>query len=167
MKKSRPRAVFGHEIHQNAHQPSNNNLIMVSPTAATIDREWARSLIGLRLKVEACWWPEFSGHELYPGVIEDFDFDAPNDRFFIFRIDGDEWTYNMRYDAVVHYADEEHPSFHTFRLPDGYMQDPTTEEVTLAQLQQQINTRRQRNVRLHDDTALRSTPETVFLLTLG
>jgi hypothetical protein len=130
---------------------SDNNLIMVSPTAATIDREWARSLIGLRLKVEACWWPEFSGHELYPGVIEDVDFDDPNDRFFIFRIDGDEWTYNMRYDAVIHYADEDHPSYHTFRLPDGYMQDPTTEEVTLAQLQKQVNTLRQRNVRLHDE----------------
>ena len=41
----------------------------------------------------------------------------------------------MRYDAVLHYADEQHPNFRRFHLPDGLLEDPDDEEITLAQLQ--------------------------------
>eukprot|EP00956_Cyclotella_meneghiniana_P038739 scaffold159386_cov22-Cyclotella_meneghiniana.AAC.1 len=40
----------------------------------------------------------------------------------------------MRYDAVLHYADEAHPEFYKFKLPLSLLPDPGDEEVTLAQL---------------------------------
>jgi hypothetical protein len=87
---------------------------MSVPTAPSIDREWARSLIGLRLQVESCWWDGFDGHELNPASVVDVDFDDSAGRFWIFQCDGDCYTYQMRYDAVLHYADETHPNFYKF-----------------------------------------------------
>jgi hypothetical protein len=35
----------------------------------SVDKEWVESLIGLRMKVEECWWEGFSGTALCPGQI--------------------------------------------------------------------------------------------------
>ena len=90
----------------------------------SVDREWAESLVGLRMKVEDCWWDGCTGSELYPGAIVDVDFSDEAGRFFILHLDGDEFTYPMRYDAVLYYANEEHSNFHQSHLPCGMLEDP-------------------------------------------
>lgn len=55
----------------------------------------------------------------------------------------------MRYDAVLHYADEEHPNFYKYQLPDALLGDADEEEVTLAQLSRIVEN--QRSVQLHDE----------------
>jgi hypothetical protein len=62
------------------------------------------------------------------------DFDDELGRFFILQLDGDEYTYKMRYDAVLLYVDEEDPNFYKRHLPDSLPEDPEGEEITLAQL---------------------------------
>jgi len=104
--------------------------------AIPIDREWAKSLVGLRMKVEECWWPEFSSTALCPGKISAVNFDDEAGRFFLLQLDGEERTYpmTMRYDAVLLYADEEDANFYKRHLPDSLPEDPEGEEITLAQL---------------------------------
>ncbi|KAL7523294.1 hypothetical protein ACHAXR_000112, partial [Thalassiosira sp. AJA248-18] len=41
----------------------------------------------------------------------------------------DEYTYEMRYDAVLKYADEEDANFYKYHLPEGLLEDPEGEEV--------------------------------------
>ncbi|KAL7527968.1 hypothetical protein ACHAXR_007787 [Thalassiosira sp. AJA248-18] len=50
---------------------------------------------------------------------------------FLLQLDDDEYTYQMRYDAVLKYADEEDANFNKFRLPEGLLEleDPEGEEV--------------------------------------
>jgi hypothetical protein len=100
-------------------------------------KEWAESLIGLRMQVEESWWDGCSGSTLYPGRIAAVNFDDAVGRFFLLQLDEEREgeTYPMRYDAVLHYADEQHPNFSRFHLPDGLLEDPADEEITLAQLQ--------------------------------
>jgi NAD(P)H-nitrite reductase large subunit len=66
----------------------------------------------------------------------------------------------MRYDAVLHYADEEHSNYRRFHLPSAMLEDPEDEEVTLAELQQLS----QRNIRLHDPTT--ATPSLTMMMIL-
>jgi hypothetical protein len=103
----------------------------------SVDKEWAESLIGLRMQVEESWWDGCSGSTLYPGRIAAVNFDDAVGRFFLLQLDEEREgeTYPMRYDAVLHYADEQHPNFSRFHLPDGLLEDPADEEITLAQLQ--------------------------------
>ena len=83
--------------------------------ANSVSREWAESLIGLRMKVEGSWWDGWGDDGLWPGTIVDIDFDDEAGRIFLFQCDGDTERYHMRYDAVLHYADEEHSNFNKFR----------------------------------------------------
>ena len=96
----------------------------------SVDKEWAASLVGLRMQVADNWWDGCHGSELYPGAISDVNFDDAAGRFFILTLDGDEYTYPMGYDAVVHYADETDRNFYKFHLPDGLLEDPANERVT-------------------------------------
>eukprot|EP00956_Cyclotella_meneghiniana_P033551 scaffold96912_cov61-Cyclotella_meneghiniana.AAC.2 len=97
----------------------------------SVDQEWATSLIGLRMQVEERWWPEYSGSDLCPGQIIDVKFDDDQERYWLLQLDGEDWTYPMRYDAVVRYADEEDRNFHKFQLPDGILEDPSDERVEM------------------------------------
>jgi len=103
----------------------------------SVDKEWAKSLIGLRMKVEDCWWDGCNGSTLYPGRIAAVDFNDVAGRFFLLHLDEDEEDimYHMRYDAVVYYADAQDQNYHKFKLPDGLLEDPEDEEITLSQLQ--------------------------------
>eukprot|EP00956_Cyclotella_meneghiniana_P005088 scaffold6302_cov61-Cyclotella_meneghiniana.AAC.5 len=103
----------------------------------SVDREWAESLVGLRMLVESRWWDGYDDEELNPGTIADVDFDDS---------------------AVLKYADETHRSYHTYKLPIGLLADPEDEEVTLAQLASSLPPHRQPTVlhHTHQPTALHS-----------
>ena len=95
--------------------------------AITVDKEWAKSLIGLRMKVKESWCDDFSGKDLCPGEIVDVDFDDELGHFFILQLDGDEYRYHMRYDAVLLYSDKEDANFHTFHLPNSQPEDDSNQ----------------------------------------
>ena len=102
-----------------------------------IDREWAVSVVGLRMQVPEHWWPGYSGSKLCAGKIVAVDFDEPAGRYFTLRLDADEdeddeIVFSMRYDAVVHYADEQHERYASFKLPPEALADPQREEVRLS-----------------------------------
>ena len=85
----------------------------------SVDRDWAASLVGLRMLVESRWWDGYDDGELNPGRIAAVDFNDANGRFFMLEIDSEPGAhYPMRYDAVLHYADETHKReiFHIFVL---------------------------------------------------
>ena len=97
-----------------------------------IDREWAASLRGLRMKVPDDWWPGFSGSALNAGVIARVDLDIDTNNHYQLELDKERGVfYAMRYDAVVHYADETHRSYSSFRLPAHALSDPAGEVVTV------------------------------------
>jgi hypothetical protein len=89
------------------------------------------------MKVPESWWPGYDGDELCPGRISAVDFDDEHGRFFHLELDDGDGPYRMRYDAVLNYADEEHPTFNSFQLPSHLLSDPEDEEVTLSQLLRQ------------------------------
>ena len=91
-----------------------------------MDQEWALSLVGLRLKVPEQWWPGYSGNTLYAGQIAAVNFSDNAKRYFVFELDNEEngESYPMRYDAVLLYADKEHPSRKRFNLPEKPPTDP-------------------------------------------
>ena len=109
---------------------------MTNPSnSPSVDREWARTLVGLRMLVESSWWPSYDDSELNPGRIVDVNFDDPAGRFFLLELDDELGAnYRMRYDAVLKYADESQRNFHTFHLPMALLPDPEDETITLAQL---------------------------------
>lgn len=105
-------------------------------TRPSIDREWAESLEGLRMKVEERWWAGYSGTTLCPGRIAGIDFEPTNEKgkptiaFFLLELDSERGTvYHMRYDALLRYADETDKNFHRFKLPPQLMADPEGEAV--------------------------------------
>eukprot|EP00956_Cyclotella_meneghiniana_P024576 scaffold49508_cov47-Cyclotella_meneghiniana.AAC.9 len=121
----------------------------------SIDREWAESLVGLRMIVESSWWDGYDDSELNPGVISAIDFSDKAGRFFQLELDDEPGAhYPMRYDAVLKYADETHSNFHSFHLPIGILPDPEDETVTLAQLANSLPTLHEtaRPTVLHDST---------------
>ena len=90
--------------------------VLSKPVA--IDQEWAATLIGLRLKVPERWWAGCTGSKLFHGKIIAIDFSDDAKRYFKFEPDSEKGAhYPIRYDAVLHYADEDHQSYSKFLLP--------------------------------------------------
>ena len=109
---------------------------MPSSNRIPIDQEWAESLIGLRVKVPEGWWDGASGSALFMGTIRSVDFNDTAERYFQFECDGDAVPgrlYPMRYDAVLHYADEEDERYSQFRLLSSPPANPDGEEVRIHQ----------------------------------
>ena len=91
----------------------------------SVDREWAESMVGLRMLVESRWWDGYDDGGLNPGTISAVDFDDSAGRFLLLELDDEPGAhYHMRYDAVLKYADETHRSYHTYKLPIGLLADP-------------------------------------------
>ena len=67
----------------------------------SVDKEWAKSLIGLHMKGDEGWWEDYGGTALWPGQIVAVNFGDELGRFFILQLNGEEWTYPMSYDAVL------------------------------------------------------------------
>ena len=79
--------------------------------------EWARSLEGLVMNVQAQWWPDFKHEGTKPyacRVIGPFPRDKTYSRF---QFDSFGWTYPMSYKEVLIYADRKHEKFSTYHLP--------------------------------------------------
>ena len=104
-----------------------------------IDREWAQSLVSLRMKVPDHWWDGCTGRELYEGIIAAVNFDDHGDRFFQLELDEEKGVlYPMRYDAVLHYADEEHSQFSSFQLPADPPSNPANERIRVRRRPRRI-----------------------------
>ena len=70
------------------------------------------------------------------GTIRSVDFNDTAERYFQFECDGDAVPgrlYPMRYDAVLHYADEEDERYSQFRLLSSPPANPDGEEVCIHQ----------------------------------
>ena len=105
----------------------------MSPVA--IDQEWVASLVGLRMRVAAGFVPGRMGEEEYiAGKIARVDVDVDDvisaSDIFMLELDDSSGTFHcMRYDAVLHYADEQQDIFHAFNLPSSPPCDPSHEEA--------------------------------------
>jgi len=113
----------------------------VSPVA--IDREWAASLVGLRMRVAASFVPGRMGEEEYIAVkighvnVDD-DFSASD--IFMRELDDSSGTfYRMRYNAMLRNADEQQDNFHTFNFPSSPPCDPSHEEAVCFPLRDGAN----------------------------
>jgi len=63
------------------------------------------------------WWAECSGSDLFAGTIQGVNFNDTADWYFLFECDGDgdgDVPYLMRYDVVLHYADEDNKRYSQF-----------------------------------------------------
>ena len=87
-----------------------------SEAEATIDPRWASSLVGLKLKVPENWWKDYTRSTLCDAVVVQIDYANKDDRFFVIECEGH--RYNMRYDAVKKYANQNQRGFNKFILPD-------------------------------------------------
>ena len=102
----------------------------MAPTSYAIDLEWGASLVSLRMAVPLSWWPVYSVTELLLGKITKFDVTASP--LFLFEVNdkpGD--TYAIRYDAVLAYAQVEHPTFKNFRLPNMMPEEPVPDDTVV------------------------------------
>ena len=113
-------------------------LSMAIPTNANVDKEWATSLVGLRMKVPGSWWDnsDSSGHQLHAGKIHSIDFQKSQNRnqtYWQLQLDNvdEPDLYPMRYDTVLKYADECSPSYSSFRLPAQLVPNPVNETATI------------------------------------
>ena len=102
--------------------------------ASSIDYEWAKSLVGLRMIVPEKWWNGCSTFEPNEGVIIGFDPNTTKERYFLLQLDSESnparhssGPYQMRYDAVYKYADTYDEDYSTYDLPE----EPGLHQVTL------------------------------------
>ena len=98
--------------------------------APLIDEEWAETLVGIRMSIPENWWPGYNGNELYLGRISSLDLDADGARYFQLELDDEPGVYYpMRYDAVLHYADEGQRKYLSYHLPNSVPANPVSETV--------------------------------------
>ena len=103
----------------------------MAPTSYSIDPEWGESLVGFRMAVPLSWWPGYSGTKLSLGKIAKFN--AAASPPFLLEVDGETSdTYVMRYDAVLAYAQVEHPTFGSFRLPNTMPEEPSLDGTVVV-----------------------------------
>ena len=81
-----------------------------------VDTKWAETMIGLRLSIPNHWWEGWTGNTLNPGRIEEYDADLARWKFKLDDVSYPE-PIDLRWDAVVKYADETHPMFENYQLP--------------------------------------------------
>mmetsp|Transcript_29715 Transcript_29715/g.54811 ORF Transcript_29715/g.54811 Transcript_29715/m.54811 type:complete len:88 (+) Transcript_29715:170-433(+) len=82
------------------------------------------------MKVPERWWVGYTGSKLFHGQITALDFSDDAERYFQFELDSEKGAhYPIRYDAVLHYADEDHQSDSRFLLPSVPPAAPVLGEV--------------------------------------
>jgi hypothetical protein len=99
----------------------------------SIDREWAESLVGLRLKVPGSWWHgEQNKKKLFPCKVAQVDFSQTQRRYFRVEVLEELGTlYSFRYDAIAGYVDTEHDTFKDFQVPAEEVPDPENERASV------------------------------------
>ena len=92
-----------------------------------IDKEWAASLIGLRMQVPNLWWKGFEGvKSLNESTIIGVDLRAAKLNYFQLELAKEKGViYAMQYNAVHLYADVKHRDFRKFRLPCDAPSNPS------------------------------------------
>ena len=102
----------------------------MAPSSFAINPEWGENLVGLRMVVPLSWWSGYSGAELPLGKIAKFDVTASPS--FLLEVNGEPGdTYAIRYDAVLAYAQVEHPTFKNFRLPNMMPEEPVPDDTVV------------------------------------
>ena len=117
----------------------------------SFDEEWAESLVGLRMQIANAWWPDYRGDmTLNPGYVVSIDL-SKGEKIFQVKLDedlADEEPWSLHYDAVLTYADEEHPGYHRFHLP---MEAPSAPECEVVHVRRRGAPRRLNADALFDD----------------
>jgi hypothetical protein len=85
------------------------------PTQPQISTEWAKSFIGLSMKVPENWWQGCKGFKLFDGKIDSFDIRTQKWNLLLDSRDDDD-MYLMAYEAVYEYADEDSSTYHEYQL---------------------------------------------------
>jgi len=87
------------------------------------DKEWAESLIGLRVKVPEYWWVALRGRKLHDGKIASFD---ESNQKWMFVCDSDpKEPYAMAYPGILEYADQTastYPDFDPYLTAEPVLQ---------------------------------------------
>ena len=110
--------------------------LTMAPLKAKLDIEWAKSLLGICLRVPDYWWVGFNSRKLNDGKIESFDCLTKK---FLFVLDADpSSSYAMAYSAVYEYADQEASTFDSFHLPSDPVIDPGDQEIGVGQVKYQL-----------------------------
>ena len=81
-----------------------------------ISVEWAKSLVGLSMKVPEYWWDGCKGYRLHDGVIDSYDIAKQKWNLLLNSRDDDD-LYPMAYSAVSTYADNDSSTIDEYQLP--------------------------------------------------
>ena len=94
-----------------------------------INEEWGQSLVGLPMKVKGRWWAGIDKEDrnkFFNGHLEKYD--KRISRWYL-KIAGDDDLYEIWYDAVLQYADENHSMFRDFHLYNDPLPPPASSVV--------------------------------------
>jgi hypothetical protein len=94
-----------------------------------ISVEWAKSLIGLSMRVPDDWWVGCNGHNLYDGKVVSFDISTQKWNLLLDARDED-LLYLMAYSAVCMYENEDSSTFREYHLTYEAIQDGDEEIET-------------------------------------
>jgi hypothetical protein len=99
------------------------------PKQPPINVEWAKSLIGLSMKVPDNWWNGCNGYNLHGGKIGSFNISTQKWNLLLDSKD-EPFSYLMAYDAVCMYSDEDSSPFNAYHLIHEAVQDGDDEIET-------------------------------------
>ena len=103
----------------------------MAPNSYTIGPELGENLVGLRMAVPLAWCPGYSGTGLSLGKTTKFNGTASLS--FLLGVEKKSIdTYAMQYDAVLAYAQVEHPTFKNFRLPNTMPEKPAPYDTAVV-----------------------------------
>ncbi|OEU05936.1 hypothetical protein FRACYDRAFT_257320 [Fragilariopsis cylindrus CCMP1102] len=92
------------------------------PRSARISLEWAKSLVGLSMKVPDYWWDGCKGYRLNDGVIDSYDSVEQKWNLLLNSRDDND-RYLMNYTAVSTYADSDSSTIDEYQLPFAAIYD--------------------------------------------
>ncbi|OEU11447.1 hypothetical protein FRACYDRAFT_245186 [Fragilariopsis cylindrus CCMP1102] len=94
----------------------------MAPRSARISLEWAKSLVGLSMKVPDYWWDGCKGYRLNDGVIDSYDSVEQKWNLLLNSRDDND-RYLMNYTAVSTYADSDSSTIDEYQLPFAEIYD--------------------------------------------
>ena len=127
----------------------------ITTPSVPVDSEWATSSRGLRLKIPDNWWNGCSGNQLNAGTIKSIKLNDNAGRHFVVELDDDKQrnqtlrrpvVYQLRYNAVLLYADKTDNEFPRFHLPARQPSPPQDEQVRVHRDRQSKGAQRRADV---------------------
>jgi hypothetical protein len=95
----------------------------MASTKATIDYEWADSLVVLSMSVPDHWWKEYKSYSLNDGQIVSFNIPTQRWHLLLDTLEDGDDLYPMSYQAVCLYSNKRSSSFTDFILPHKPIQE--------------------------------------------